>query len=485
MSFNLSPGTLDTVAGVFAPPKRRRGISKGGSSGKGGKKGGMNPAVLASLMSGTSGKSAAVHAGSTSFTKPPAQTKFAFGGGSSRARSARAVATMDRTARRVPEVMVRITGRQTGGGHVLANFTYISRLGHEKEAQVTLYTSDGDELKNGKHMQILAQDWQAWETGDDARRQGSTSISMILSMPAGTDPERLREAALEFAREEMANRSWVAALHEDRDHPHVHLTIARRDYDGRRFHPNRDDLFRYRQRFAEKLRDQGIEANATPARARGIDPKHEHIGVRKMREKGQVPRIDVSRQERADRLREAGIPDPVEAIIRQRQEVVRAAYERSIGELSASNDPQDREIAASLAKFTKGLPAPEANSVRAPREQRRDLADGARGGPLMGTPSDVATLDPVAAAMARSQLMRERLEAKKTESRDASGGQRDAARDRPSALSDSLRSLMDEAARPKDAPMPDSAEEMVRRTLEREREQRERDRSRDRGGPER
>jgi hypothetical protein len=35
----------------------------------------------------------------------------------------------------------------------------------------------------------------------------------------------------------------VAALHVDRDHPHVHLTIARRDHDGRRFHPNRDDFF--------------------------------------------------------------------------------------------------------------------------------------------------------------------------------------------------------------------------------------------------
>jgi hypothetical protein len=75
----------------------------------------------------------------------------------------------------------------------------------------------------------------------------------------------------------------------DRDHPHVHLTIARRDQDGRRFHPNRDDLFRYRQRFAQKLRDRGIEANATPSRARGIDPKHEPIAAKKMREKGWFP----------------------------------------------------------------------------------------------------------------------------------------------------------------------------------------------------
>ena len=51
---------------------------------------------------------------------------------------------MERTARRVPEVMVRITGRQHGGGHVLANFSYISRLGHGPDKELGLRTSEGD-----------------------------------------------------------------------------------------------------------------------------------------------------------------------------------------------------------------------------------------------------------------------------------------------------------------------------------------------------
>jgi hypothetical protein len=201
--------------------------------------------------------------------RPSVQAKHAFGGGNHATVSRRAIATMDRTARRVPEVMVRATGRQHGGGHVLANFTYISRLGHGDDKQVALYTSDGDVLHDGRDMQILAQDWQEWEMGSDARRKGATSISMILSMPAGTDPHGLRDAALDFAREEFANRSWVAALHQDRNHPHVHLTIARRDHDGRRFHPTRDDFYRYRQRFAEKLRG-GASKPMLPPRGRGV-----------------------------------------------------------------------------------------------------------------------------------------------------------------------------------------------------------------------
>jgi hypothetical protein len=269
---------------------------------------------------------------------------------------------MERTARRSPEVVVRITGRQNGGGHVLANFAYISRLGHGDDVQVPLYTSDGDVLRDGKDMQVLAQDWQEWEVGGEDRRKGATSISMVLSMPAKTDPEALKASALDFAREEFSNRAWVAALHLDRDHPHVHLTIARRDQDGRRFHPNRDDLFRYRQRFAQKLRDRGIEANATPARARGIDPKHEPIAAKKMREKGLVPRIDKSRAERAQKFRDRGLADPVKRVLADRHAVVLQTYSASIMELSSSPSLADQVTAQMLSKFIEAMPEPESNS---------------------------------------------------------------------------------------------------------------------------
>jgi hypothetical protein len=196
---------------------------------------------------------------------------------------------MERTARRSPEVVVRITGRQNGGGHVLANFAYISRLGHGDDVQVPLYTSDGDVLRDGKDMQVLAQDWQEWEVGGEDRRKGATSISMVLSMPAKTDPEALKASALDFAREEFSNRAWVAALHLDRDHPHVHLTIARRDQDGRRFHPNRDDLFRYRQRFAQKLRI-GVSRRMRPRLARaGSTRSMSRLRQRKCARRGWFP----------------------------------------------------------------------------------------------------------------------------------------------------------------------------------------------------
>lgn len=474
MSFRLSSGTLDSMAGVFAPPKRYR-LGTGGGKGKRPQSSGAVVSVMAAAVAPRPAPIAVS-------LRSDRQMKHAFGGGSQAAVSGRAIAAMERTARRVPEVMVRATGRQHGGGHVLANFSYISRLGHGEGKQVALYTSDEEVLYDARDMQILAQDWQEWEMGGDARRKGATSISMILSMPAGTDPERLRDAALDFAREEFANRSWVAALHVDRDHPHVHLTIARRDHDGRRFHPNRDDFFRYRQRFAEKLRDRGIEANATPARARGIDPKHEPIAARKVREKGQVPRVDMSRAERAQRLRESGVGDPVDAVLASQQAIVRRAYERSIEELSASPSLADQVIARSLEKFIATMPAPEANSARAVR--LGDMQADLRGRPV--TPSrsgsEVDTLDPLSAALARSRDMRAGIRSGEA---SASGDDLIPADRKRHAGPDleRLRALMEQANQPPDQVAGKPAEEMLRRVQERDREQR--DRSRNRDGPER
>lgn len=465
MSFHLSSGTLDSMAGVFAPSKKRA-AGGGGGKGRGARSGGT--------MLGLAAASLFPKAATPIAYRPSAQAKRAFGGGSQAAMSRRAIATMERTARRVPEVMVRITGRQHGGGHVLANFSYISRLGHGSDKELGLHTSDEEVIHDGREMQKLAQEWQEWEMGDDARRNGATSLSMILSMPSGTDPEKVEAAALDFARTEFANRSWVASLHVDRDHPHVHLTIARRDHDGRRFHPDRDDLFRYRQRFAEKLRDRGVEANATPAKARGVDATHEHIAARKVRENDDSPRLDASRKGRADRYRAEGSRDPVKVTLGEQRAVVRAAYERSITELSASPSMVDQMVAKSLKRFVDELPEPEPNSTRAVRDtgSARDPTGRSAG---LARPGQVsAGPDVLAAALDRLKAAQERGGG------DMHGfnGERSVTPPDPvsrSGISDRLRSLMTETDRQSASEPTDESAKLLREVQERNRRQQERE----------
>ena len=477
MSFQLSSGTLDSMAGIFAPSKKYR-LGSGGGTGDNRRAGGTMLGLAVASM----------------FPKPATQTgnyrpffdaKQAFGGGTQSAASRRAISTLDRTARRAPEVMVRITGRQHGGGHVLANFAYISRLGHGSDTELALHTSEGDIIRDGREMQELAQEWHRWEMGDETRRKGATSLSMILSMPSGTDPDGLKEAALDFAREEFANRSWVASLHVDRDHPHVHVTFARRDHDGRRFHPNRDDLFRFRQRFAQKLRDRGIEANATPAKARGIDPKHEHIAARKVRAKGGVPRLDKNRIERAQRFRETGRADPVQALLDRRQATVRDAYQRSITELRSSPSIVNQTVANSLERFIDGMTAPEPNSLRAARTIDTDHASVTHPA-IKAAPDQGAEADPVAAAIARSNAMRDRIEARRAEERAASiKVPPRPERGPPEAEPAERVPPNDEGRAP--ARKSDTFDEIARQVLERNQAQRDRDREQnpDKGGPRR
>lgn len=477
MSLRLSSGTLDTMAGVFAPPKKSR-LGSGGGKGAARKLNGTSIGIVAaSLLTRPS-------AGSTAY-RTLHRAKQAFGGSSQLAISRGAVSVVDRTARRAPEVVVRVTGRQHGRGHVLANFSYISRLGHGEEEALALHTSDGDTIQDGREMEILAQDWHEWEMGDGARRKGATSISMILSMPIGTDPERLKDAALGFARQEFANRSWVASLHVDRDHPHVHLTIARRDNDGRRFHPDRDDLFRYRRRFAEKLREHGIDANATPAKTRGIDPTHEPFAARKVRENGGIPQLDSSRADRIARYRDGGLADPVEAVLARQHAAVRGAYDQALAELKMSPSLVDQAVAKSLAHFVAALQPPQPNSTRSvqPVVADQDRASSRELAPQPGPEANM--IDRLTAALAGSRAMRQHLAAgpampKHEQQIPAEGHER-----RPLGKSERLRELVNEADKQAISSIAHDGDDALRQTQARDRAQHNRDRSRDKGGPRR
>ena len=481
MSFHLSSGTLDSMAGVFSPAKKYC-LGSGGGKGKPPKGGGtMLVFAVASMLPKAANSGGAYRA--------PAQTKRAFGGGNQTMVSRRAIATMERTARRVPEVMVRITGRQSGAGHVLANFSYISRLGHGSDKELGLHTSEGEVIRDGEEMRELAQEWHQYEMEGNARRKGATSLSMILSMPTGTDPEKVEAAALDLARTEFANRMWVASLHVDREHPHVHLTIARRDDQGRRFNPNRDDLFRYRQRFAEKLRDLGIEANATPAKARGIDPKHEHIAARKVRDKGGIPSLDKTRAERTERFRSAGRNDPVDSVLAEQRAIVRAAYERSIAELSASPSMVNQIVAKNLKRFVDALPEPEPNSIRAARDRGVERGAGTRAGAPDQVEKGAEQTDRLTAAIARLRAAREAGRAGLEKLNRLGESASDAERTRRPPDPDHSRAEPDPPDRDQTSGTADPLADILRQVEERDRAHRqleqERDRDRDRGSPRR
>ncbi|MDC0994039.1 relaxase/mobilization nuclease domain-containing protein [bacterium] len=177
-------------------------------------------------------------------------------------------AQIERTARRTPEVMVKITNRHNAGRGmkaIRAHLDYISRNG-----KVELEDQDGDLASSRNDVKDLQ---RYWEDGvgvpeESPRRE---AFNVILSMPAGTPSQQVLDAARDFLQEEFEGREYVFGLHTDTPRPHVHVCIlaAAARKGQKRLNPKRADLQRWREGFADRLRQRGIDANATPRRTRG------------------------------------------------------------------------------------------------------------------------------------------------------------------------------------------------------------------------
>lgn len=282
-------------------------------------------------------------------------------GGGEKARLARVV-------KKAPEVMVKVTGRTKDGAHLGAHLDYISRKG-----ELDLEQSDGAVIHGREAVRELAGDWAS--TGEsDSRRRANTnmSISVVLSMPLGTDEARMKDAVRAFARAEFGdNFPYVFAFHQDAkgEQPHVHLAVRAMGLDGTRLNPRKSDLAAWRDRFAQELRRRGIEAESTPRRARGITQKPERTSVRKARERyertGQnEPRVlREARREAQALARGAAKAQPWDEQMRRRQAHIRATYMEAARVLSASGNAKDRALARDVETFVKAMPAPVSRRV--------------------------------------------------------------------------------------------------------------------------
>lgn len=281
---------------------------------------------------------------------------------------------LTRVVNRAPEVMVKVTGRTRDPGHLRAHLDYISRNG-----ELEMEDRDGAVVADRPAVKELAEDWSAAALADSRRRTNTPfSLSLVLSMPADTDPAIVRDAARAFARETFAERfDYVFALHTDAQHPHVHLEVRSLGDHGERLNPKKADLDAWRQVFAQALRDRGVEAEATPRRARGITRKPERTPLRKIRERheaGQGEPAQVRRSAYRDAAKAAfkgeTAPTPWEAQMLNRQVRVRGLYLAQAQLLQRSSDPADRALGSSVEAFVRTMPQPDSQRLALARQLR-------------------------------------------------------------------------------------------------------------------
>lgn len=241
--------------------------------------------------------------------------------------------TLLAVTRRVPEVMVKISGGGKGMRQINAHLSYISRNG-----RIALEDQEGTTTGDRRELVALSESWQNGGFPIPIDGPVREAFNIVLSMPEGTDEVALLRAARDFAAKTFANHQYAMALHTfDTDpdpmparHPHVHLVVKARGLDGARLNPRRADLQAWRETFARALGEHGIEAVATPRRLRQQPVRGQKIASLKSGE-----RIRGVKR-RGHKLRDA---DP------QFNDLLEA--------LSESDDRDDRRLAAAFRARTE------------------------------------------------------------------------------------------------------------------------------------
>jgi hypothetical protein len=233
--------------------------------------------------------------------------------------------------------MVKVTGGGRGMTAIAAHMRYISQQGRlpiEDDRDIA------HDSKEGVHD--LVDQWRHAGARIPERSARREAFHLTLSMPAGTPPDALKDAVRAFARVELSNHRYVMVLHTHQAHPHVHLAVRAEGKDGRRLNPRKADLRRWRETFAEQLRERGIEAGASPQITRGGSLRTERLSHRKAREDGRE--LEPERGQHA----------PVK-LTRARRDAALAWCEIAKA-LAGSPDPSDRDLAQAIVQYARVLP---------------------------------------------------------------------------------------------------------------------------------
>ncbi|HYH56547.1 MAG TPA: hypothetical protein VD772_08050, partial [Anseongella sp.] len=145
-----------------------------------------------------------------------------------------------------------------------------------------------------------------------------------------------------------------------------------RGHDGKWLNPRKADLQHWRDLFAEKLREEGVDAEATPRFTRGVTRKAERSAVRHMArdDRAHPPRVpDVVSAKRKEIFKELmeevknGVtapPKPWEEAIKSRQNNVRRAWlsaAQALEQTTADTHSADKELPEAIRRFVSAMPS--------------------------------------------------------------------------------------------------------------------------------
>ena len=168
--------------------------------------------------------------------------------------------------KRVPPALFKISSYAHSSGAVWDRVNYVSRDGEQ--------AIEGPNREGIESLVEIERIAAAWSDGAEDHKRRVLAMSALVSFPAGVDQEKATEAARQFFAAAFAeNHDYIFAPHTDTANFHVHIVVQAAGHDGRQLRINREDLQGLRELLAEQAAEQGIELDASPRKARGLDAK--------------------------------------------------------------------------------------------------------------------------------------------------------------------------------------------------------------------
>lgn len=169
-------------------------------------------------------------------------------------------------AKGAPQAVIKSWSGGKSFRRVKDSLNYISRSG-----QLPLENEDGETIVGEDQLLALGLEWRDGGTPIPDESTLTEYHCFVFCAPKAVDPTLLESAASEVIAEVFEGFQYVKALHKKEtdpsprasEYPHLHLIVKSRSLAGDRLYLGANLPVYLRQRYAQALRDRGVEMAAT------------------------------------------------------------------------------------------------------------------------------------------------------------------------------------------------------------------------------
>lgn len=297
------------------------------------------------------------------------------------------VGQLHRNTRNNPEVVVKVSSYTKDRGRAIAHAKYVTRRDKEGVEDLPAEMADGSLLSEPEEVDEVIDSWfAAPEKRKDARR----TVNIVLSSPAHSDVEKVKQAVREFASDFFGNHDYMFVTHTDTKNPHAHLTVKTRDFDGQQLRLGKDRLQIMRELYAQKLREQGIDVNASYRTERAQWRKSKSQALHHLdkpnAEKPRESRVSAARKRSAELGADSVKDQPWRSAMQAKRDAMNAEYRGAAKYLRQTFGDEFEAQAQALEEFGDQLPKPKtlsdeiAEQLHAQKQQQDRQPDAGRDG---------------------------------------------------------------------------------------------------------